>query len=490
MPGKNPNVPLSARIAAGLWLVLLMFFWVIEGGFRPWSHAAEGIASWPWWSGETIRKAESDFEDQLTGFQKVRPYYNWATFWAFGQSDGLVVRGKNGFMFYRAMLTEVPEEDDHSNEYLELFRQLKLAYEEAGCDIYWLLIPEKAMVYPQNLYGAQDIVTRRKAKVRELVAKMERLNFKVIDLPKAFFEDQDPNNLLFLPDDTHWTERGKQVAVDLAVHAIRENQSLTGHASKVTSKVFQRHSDLPRLVNFPMTLRRRFHVHDIVKTSIEGDGAADVIVFGTSFSHGFDLPQAIGAQLNAIPEDHALNSITVPDLLMSAMSRLQTPTPIKPGTPVIIELPYRLLLRTEGLREIKQQFQWLNSPSFKPAQVTLDPRQLEFRNLNPGKRWVSTNDDPQILVNLDQIAELQAPNFIALRIKFDQRIKRDSKCTIFYDMGDGFNKAQSYPFTLNVTPSWQTWLIPIRFKRRMPAALRIDPVNFKTTFHLGAITIH
>jgi len=480
----------SARIVAILWLVLLTTFWFIEGGFRPWLPAFEGLTERAWWSGDTIRQVETDFEDNLAGLKEVRPYYNWATFWAFGQSDGLVIRGKDGFMFYRAMMNDIDHQSRSIDDYITLFRQLKLAYQKAGCDIYWLPVPEKPMVYPHNLYGAQNEVAKRKAQLQAFVSKIEKMQFKVLDLPSVFFEHADSEPLLFLPDDTHWNDAGKNLAVDLISERLRRDKALMGSKPVIKAYTTRRLSDLPRLVNFPMTLRRRFHSHEVEKFVVQGTGPADFIHFGTSFSHGFDLAEATGARFGAMPEDHSINSITIPDLLMTAITRLEAPHPISPGTPVIIEFPFRLLLRDDGLKDIQQQFQWRQSPAFKPTQITLDPSSLKSANITPGKVWTCQNEDPMFFITEDTLTKADQPNFIVLRMKFDKRPPSHTSCTVFYDMGDGFKKSINHRVILNVSESWQTWLLPVRYKRKMARAIRLDPVNRKLAFRLGPITIH
>lgn len=488
MTDFKPHVSKHAKIVAILWLVVLLWVWVYEGGVKPFGEATQHFTKANWESGNDLRNIEKRFEEDMGTFDELRPYYNWATFWAFGQSNGLVVRGKGDWMYYRAFFNPPGDTEEKHRDFLNMFKQIEAQFKAKGCDVYWLVVPEKAMIHHYYPAKAAAAAENREKHYLEFMAKAKKMRLNMIELLPAYEAAAQAGTIVFLKDDTHWSPKGMDIAMDTLLEKWKPAPS--SDALTWDTRPINRAADLAGILNFPKTLVDKKHRLTFDSTKIRGEGTPELIVFGTSFSYSFDLAQNLGKKVGVRPEDHAFANLVIPDLLVAALDRLDHSADLEPGTAVVFEFPYRLLNRQEELTQVKQQFQWQRILGDQPLQRAFDPKKLELHNLSHGDVWKATNNHPMIVIDQNDLQDLVDANFLRVRLKANFLPKDKVRIKVFYDLGKGFQHNIFKNFYLSKTRSWQTWLIPLKFKNNYPQRIRLDFMNLDRHFELESIDIY
>lgn len=486
---EDQHIKPHLKVLSIIWLVLLLGVWLFEAGYRPIFKAVEATKSAEWWKGEVQKQADQNFENRLNLINRAKPYYNWTKFWLFGQSNDQVTKGKNGWMFFRSHLHPPLEDQKRHQDYLTLFHQISRLIEAKGGNAYWVPIPEKPMIYSQHLKHAKKEVAKRTENLQAFIENGQKRGLNMVNVLQLFLEKKDQDPPLFLPDDTHWSSEGIQVTLTHLQQILADKLVPASESLPVQPESFKRASDMANMLNFPHTIMQKRHIRTVSIPRIRHNQPGQFLWFGTSFSYSFGVAHHFGHLTKTLPEDFSFDGLLISDVLISVLTRLDQSETFKPGTPFVIEFPYRLLDRTDGVSQLSQQLLWRKHYNLAQPKRRLNPTLLETKNLTPGATWVSLNNDPMILIPLKEFEQVEQPKFVRVTLKTRTPPNTIVTLKAYYDIGPGFSESSARQFQLSKNQHWQSYLVPIPFKNKIPKTLRLDVVNRQQKFQLKAIDI-
>jgi alginate O-acetyltransferase complex protein AlgJ len=244
--------------------------------------------------------------------------------------NGLI--GRDGFLFFRGDvdlllsgdLREQPAGRDPFPAIVDFSRQLR----EKGIDSLLVVIPTKTEVYPDKLVdgapaGAVPYVAPY---VRKLLGELGEAGVECVDLLPEFIRHRyDDEGLLYMPQDTHWTPRGLELAAGLIAERVR---SLPGYRAAGESRIAYgtRAAECVRLGDIcpmlsdserkpyrPMKLEAR-QVLNPDGTPYTDSPDSPIVMLGDSFTGVFQLEDCRHAGLSA----HVARELGMPiDLIMA-----------------------------------------------------------------------------------------------------------------------------------------------------------------------------
>ncbi len=175
-----------------------------------------------------------------------------------------------------------------------------------GITLYLMVVPPKALVYPDKLDPAIVEVKEESLVYEKFSSQLEKNGVKVIDLLPQLQKQAKENPGLYCKTDTHFSGDGLLLFAERAAEVIKKEEWYKGHARKDLSRSVQKVSisgDLARMAG-ENELREEITVHVVVDKEtakpVESDPTSPVILLGDShtlvFSAGGDL-HARGAGL-------------------------------------------------------------------------------------------------------------------------------------------------------------------------------------------------
>ena len=157
---------------------------------------------------------ESYFNDRFNGRKKLLRLYSYITEKSNFNGNKDVLKGKNGWLFYRG---------DHSLENFQnktLFTQEELQSigkyladinkwaENHGKKFYYVVAPDKNRIYGENIPVLQKVRPDTESRQRQLIDFLDKnTSVRTIDLREALLAKKD-TGLLYYKEDTHWNELG------------------------------------------------------------------------------------------------------------------------------------------------------------------------------------------------------------------------------------------------------------------------------------------
>ena len=244
--------------------------------------------------------------------------------------NGLVAR--DGFLFYRGDveyllsgdLRKQPNGRDPFPAIVDFAGQLR----SRGIECLLAVIPSKAEVYPDRLapeapVGATPYVAPYG---RKLLAELAEAGVCCVDLLPSFIEHRyDDEGLLYMPQDTHWTPRGVELAAALIARQVRqcdwyestEGERITYRVRRVACKrlgdTCGMLTDRERIGCRPMELTAR-QVVDPDGRLYTDSADSPVVMLGDSFTGVFHFEDCRHAGLSA----HLARELGMPvDLIMA-----------------------------------------------------------------------------------------------------------------------------------------------------------------------------
>lgn len=231
-------------------------------------------------------------------------------------SNAKALVGRDGFLFYRrslehALATDMQQQAAGKNPFAAIveFRDL-LA--EAGVDFLFVPVPTKLEVYPDKLAAkhatrAGKIVSPA---MRKIIGELAAANVEVVDLLSLYLEDRDKGELLYQSQDTHWTDRGMQLAANVIVARLQQYPwfaGLTRNPKLYTARAVKvnQYGDLhSRLTDrdkghfkpAELTLQQ---IVDAKGDPYDDDPSSPVVVLGDSFTGVFQRTPPRGAGFSA-----------------------------------------------------------------------------------------------------------------------------------------------------------------------------------------------
>jgi len=242
------------------------------------------------------------------------------------QLKGLI--GSDGFLFFRGdleyllsgNLRDQPDERDPYPAIVDFKDQLAAR----GIDFLLVVIPTKAEIYPEKLSTDAPAMPAVIAPwCAKLMSDLQAAGVQTVDLLPTFMAQRDAS--VYMPQDTHWTPRGAELAAALIAERARqfpwyEATRGAGVAYSTRETSFTRMGDIcgmltdaERLPFRPLQLTARQVVAPDGALYLD-DPASPIVMLGDSFTGVFHFEDCKHAGVSA----HLARELSMPvDLIMA-----------------------------------------------------------------------------------------------------------------------------------------------------------------------------
>jgi alginate O-acetyltransferase complex protein AlgJ len=244
--------------------------------------------------------------------------------------------GRDGFLFYRSSLEYVVGGDLRAqaagkNPFSAIVGfQRYLA--RLGVDFLLVPVPTKAEVYPDKLLAPKLLegkLPRLNPFGRKLLLELAEAGVEVIDLLPSYLaarvEDARSEELLYQPQDTHWTDRGLRLAAERIAQRVKQYPWYTTLAEESVT-LGERRVRFKQLGDLHSRLapreQRRYRAATLIGRQVtradgtlyEDDASSPIVLLGDSFTGVYQLMGCTHAGVSA----HIARLIRYPlDLVMS-----------------------------------------------------------------------------------------------------------------------------------------------------------------------------
>jgi alginate O-acetyltransferase complex protein AlgJ len=240
--------------------------------------------------------------------------------------------GNDGFLFFRGDLEyllsgELRDQPDERDPYPAIV-DFKSQLAARGIDFLLVVIPTKAEVYPEKLStDAPPMPAVVAPWCAKLVSELQAAGVESVDLLPTFMAQRGAVDgaLLYMPQDTHWTPRGAELAAALIGERVRQYpwyEATRGAGVQYSTRetTFTRMGDIcgmltdqERLPFRPLQLTARQVVAPDGMLYVD-DPASPIVMLGDSFTGVFHFEDCKHAGVSA----HLARELSMPvDLIMA-----------------------------------------------------------------------------------------------------------------------------------------------------------------------------
>ncbi|OGQ90846.1 MAG: hypothetical protein A2289_06550 [Deltaproteobacteria bacterium RIFOXYA12_FULL_58_15] len=238
--------------------------------------------------------------------------------------------GRGDHLFFRASLQQMIGGDltaqPPGKNPLPVIVEMRDALAAKGIDFLFVPVPPKSAIYPEELGGPELIGKIVNPFERKLVLELGALGVEVVDLLPLFLEERgrEADQELYLSQDTHWTDRGLQIAAKAIGQRVEKYPWYPDVAAKIAYKVvaksFTEEGDLPSRMS-PKE-RRKYVPMQLVGSQVQlpdgtpydDDPDSPIVILGDSFTGVYQRTFCRNAGISA----HIAKNLGTPvDLVMS-----------------------------------------------------------------------------------------------------------------------------------------------------------------------------
>jgi alginate O-acetyltransferase complex protein AlgJ len=305
-------------------LAAAAFVLVMVAGF---SQMVQALASLDWREialaeddfrkGKTTATLERQLDQKMPQRNNLIGLANGVRYVLTGGSVDQVRGGRNGWLFLTEEIRYDTDGPAHMSARMDLLASTRLALQSQGVDLLVAIVPDKARIYADQLYGA-GYPSFSQTRYSDAIVQLTRRGIPSVDLMQPMLNAR-PAQDVYYRTDTHWNQTGAALAASAVADAIRRLNPELGSAQFLTqqdAQATQRFGDLIRLMGLdamPAFIRpeadqevtsRTTLVKSTAGGGLLGDVYLPVVLVGTSYSlrgnfHGY-LQQHLGASvLNA-----------------------------------------------------------------------------------------------------------------------------------------------------------------------------------------------
>lgn len=498
---------LGLAFAASIFIAIVLAVpaYELAGGVWPGSGLDQPFSNDAIRRGEWTKAIEKDLSRRERVPGLIRGTYNEFMFRTFEHTPEEVLLGADGWFFLGASTRDfpVPLEKAALPRTAELIAATTRWFERNGTKVVVLFVPEKSSLLPDQVRAAEPTFSPMYDAGCEAF-RAQRLAF--IDPRPVLTKNGEP---LYFKNDTHWTSDGAVAAAQLVVDRIVAHYGspdlVPGVA--VDGEIFQ---------NGP-----RLHVGDLVKMLGLKDGGElerslgvttativgrdaktkglldskqpeDIVLVGTSYSHGYYLPSVFSALLDRRVENRAIigRGPIVP-LLQVAQDALLGRRPFPKL--MIWEVPERFLF-VSAERDLRPPLDnLLRATRYDPrteVPVSADPgpvHNMQVTSVGNGE--------------FDAVASSAAPQFTLLlrepiqgdgkrALVFEVKSPTPTMLRVHFDVGAGFDGRTKFEAWQIGYDAEQIVVVPLTTPNGAPIkALRIDPISVQAAFHVGRLRL-
>ena len=245
------------------------------------------------------------------------------------------LEGSDGFLFFRQSLAFAAsgdiERQRRGKNPLPVIVEFKRELEARGVDFLFVPVPTKVEVFPERFDDAGKGLVGKPIQpyFRKFLASLSRAGVEVVDLLPAYLAARRGKEAglepLYQRQDTHWTDRGLQVAADQLATRVRKYPwyaALKPKAQRFSVKEawFERFGDLHS--RLPEASKKKYKPEKLRAEQVlapggafyEDDEHSPIVVLGDSYTGVYQLMDAEHAGLSA----HLARAVGYPtDLVMS-----------------------------------------------------------------------------------------------------------------------------------------------------------------------------
>jgi hypothetical protein len=281
----------------------------------------------------SLKAFEDALADRSPVLTALRPHSQRWQFHLLGEGGRQVLRGRDGWLFFRPGITAAVERGAPS-EALSAILDYHARLAARGIDLLVVPVPNKEQVHPEKVIGGYP-APRRWSETAVLIDQLRVAGIACVDLQEAFAIASATNAApLYLAQDTHWTPAGLSVAAEAVATAIRQRTDLPATTRfAVEPAPMRRHGDLLAMLRVPALLRdiapesvATERVLDESGRPFRGTPGAGVLLMGDSFlrifesdapgSAGFPshLARALGRPLTVLVADGGASTLVRQEL--------------------------------------------------------------------------------------------------------------------------------------------------------------------------------
>ncbi|MFC1717491.1 hypothetical protein ACFL6S_27770 [Candidatus Poribacteria bacterium] len=213
-----------------------------------------------------LRSYESEIEDNSVVAEAARPWYQLLSTRLARQGNAEAVMGRDGWLFHRPGVDFVISPGSNFHRELGPLPAI-IAFQETlkaqGVDLLILPVPDKASIYPEDLSARYDIglgpaVNPYTSDFFRLLRENGVQIFDPADLlwkeKGAQASDGRSAELLYIPQDTHWSPRGMKLVAQSLAEVIRTGGWISGAPEKmydIQPVEVTRFGDIYEMLNLP-----------------------------------------------------------------------------------------------------------------------------------------------------------------------------------------------------------------------------------------------
>ena len=251
-----------------------------------------------------LRAFERELQDNCRLAKRLRPWMQYVQFIILGELGDKVVVGRRRWLFYKPAVQYLierwsPEKDHGQGDIFSAVTSFRDQLAKRGIRLLLVPVPNKASVYP-------DMLTRRarktddqvRGKTLEIVSRLRQAGIEVVDLFGVFRQARaslpvDESTIYYLPQDSHWSAQGMQLAAKTVGQKILElGWVKKGYAEYALKPVaIQQRGDILKMIQVPQ-IERQFDPEQIQCTQVinsatnqpyRDDPNSEILVLGDSF---------------------------------------------------------------------------------------------------------------------------------------------------------------------------------------------------------------
>ncbi len=288
----------------------------VETDARPWdAELARWGGSWEAWE-DALKRFRMDVRALLQDMP----------------DDQSGVAGRDGWLFFRGDLEyllsgDLRDQPEGKNPWPAII-DFRDQLQARGVDLLLVVIPTKAEIYPEKLSPHAPGVEGPWVApyCRKLLSELDAAGVQVVDLLPAFMAERDAaEEPLYMPQDTHWTNRGVRLAARLMAQRIRTcpwypEVGAQPDRYRVRPATCTRLGDIVGML--PEAERAAYRPMQLEAQQVVGadgslytdDRAAPIVMLGDSFTGVFHFEDCRHAGLSA----HLARELGLPiDLIMA-----------------------------------------------------------------------------------------------------------------------------------------------------------------------------
>ena len=258
---------------------------------------------------DAFKGFEEGLADRSFILATFRPVSQWLQFHLFGDAGSQVLRGREGWLFYRPGVEAAVLRGPSLNP-LEAIRDFRDQLASRGIDLLVVPAPNKESVYPDQLFSTTER-SHRWGKLDELFAGLRESKIEYIDLRESFGSARDSGtdkaSRLYLKQDTHWSPSGLLLASRTIADVLRSQFPPIVDSPYSTRTIsLNSHGDLLKMLRTPQLLEEiepesisAIQVLYPLGQPIQSDATASILLMGDSFLRIFERDEPGSAGLPA-----------------------------------------------------------------------------------------------------------------------------------------------------------------------------------------------